>query len=113
MWIAVNMSGGGKGTSMLEAKKLGMLAAVGLFLVTVVAAILVAKFYLFSSDSEQTPSEATAASPSSAAPASQIQVGILISQFTAPGPHRDVLLHGYDGQTRPIDELRDPQIHLI
>jgi len=107
------MSGGGKGTSMLEAKKLGMLAAVGLFLATVVAAILVAKFYLFSSDSEQTPSEATAASPSSAAPASQIQVGILISQFTATGPHRDVLLHGYDGQTRPIDELRDPQIHLI
>jgi hypothetical protein len=106
------MNPGGKGTSMLEAKKLGMLAAVGLFLITVVAAILLAKFYLFSPDSQQAPSE-SAGTGSAAAPASQIQVGIMLSQFTATGPHRDVLLHGYDGQTRPISELHDPQIHLI
>ena len=95
---------------MLEPKKIGMLAAAGLFLITVVAAVFVVKDYVFSPDSDESIS-APAAAPAASGP--QIQVGVLLSYFTATGPHRDRVPHGYEGQIRPIPELRDPQIHLI
>ena len=45
---------------MLGPQKLALVAAVGLFLMTVLAAIFVAREYLFSSDSQETVSAPTA-----------------------------------------------------
>src|SRR5580658_2629614 len=95
---------------MLGPQKLALVAAVGLFLMTVLAAIFVAREYLFSSDSQETVSAPTAP-PTPGQP--QIQVGILLSQFTATGPHRQVNPYGYQTQLRPLATLRDPQIHLV
>jgi hypothetical protein len=94
---------------MADQRKLGILAALALFLVTLAGGILVVASYLWPAESEQT---ASTESPSITSP-NQIQVGIYLSTFTATGPHRSNRPYGYENQLRPVKFLRDPSIHLI
>jgi hypothetical protein len=98
---------------MPDKKKIGVLAAILLFLITVGAAIFVVKLYVFSSGSDE--SAGTAQNSATQAPAGQpqIQVGILLSDFSATGPHRQATAYGYQTQLRALKTLRDPQIHLV
>ena len=97
---------------MADKRKLGVLAAILLFLITAGAAFFVVKSYLWSGNSEDLPAEPTSAA---AAPATgpQIQVGIFLSDFSATGPHRQARPYGYQTQLRVVKSLRDPSIHLI
>jgi hypothetical protein len=98
---------------MADSKKAGVLAAIALLLITIGAAVFVIKTYVWPSDSSQSPAssapEQAAATPSGP----QIQVGVLISEYTATGPHRQATPYGYQTQLRPLKLLRDPAIHLV
>ncbi|MGD0387959.1 MAG: hypothetical protein ABSC42_03305 [Tepidisphaeraceae bacterium] len=95
---------------MPDKKKIGLLAAILLFLITICAAIFVVKIYLFSPGSDDSASTA----PAEAQPGQgQIQVGILLSDFSATGPHRQSAPYGYQTQLRALRTLRDPLIHLV
>ncbi len=99
---------------MADKRQLGVLAAVLLFLITAGAAFFVVKSYLWSSGSEDLPPDSSAAAPA-ATPATgpQIEVGILLSDFSATGPHRQATQYGYQTQLRAVRYLRDPSIHLV
>jgi len=100
---------------MANARKIGVLAAVALFLVTLGGGIFVVVWYLGPEGSGQTSSTVVQnQSADAAAPAAnQIQVGVFLSNFTATGPHRSDKPYGYETQLRPVKFLRDPSIHLI
>ncbi|MGD0464337.1 MAG: hypothetical protein ABSB74_17780 [Tepidisphaeraceae bacterium] len=100
---------------MANARKMGILAAVALFLVTLGAGIFVVAWYLWPEGSGQTAPEVVQNQPASAANpgANQIQVGLFLSNFTATGPHRSDKPYGYETQLRPVKLLRDPSIHLL
>jgi hypothetical protein len=101
---------------MADKRQLGILAAVVLFAITLGAAFFVVRSYLWSSGSEDLPATASNGGPSAAANAAtgpQIQVGILLSDFSATGPHRQATQYGYQTQLRAVRYLRDPSIHLV
>jgi hypothetical protein len=97
---------------MADKRKLGVLAAILLFLVTAAAAVFVLKSYLWSSGQEDMPA-APASEAAGQATGPQIQVGILLSDFSATGPHRQAKAYGYQTQLRAVKALHDPAIHLI
>jgi hypothetical protein len=98
---------------MPDKKKIGLLAAMLLFLITVGAAVFVVKLYLFSPGSDDSAGTAQNAAPEAQPGQSQIQVGILLSDFSATGPHRQSTPYGYQTQLRALKTLRDPLIHLV
>lgn len=99
---------------MADKKTVGILAAVCLFLLTAASAFFVIKSYFGSGGSEAAPAASSSSSaPQTAATGPQIQVGILLSDFTANGPHRQATKYGYQTQLRDVKALRDPSIHLI
>ena len=101
---------------MADKRQLGILAAVVLFAITLGAAFFVVKSYLWSSGSEDLPVTTSNGGPSAAANGAtgpQIQVGILLSDFSATGPHRQATQYGYQTQLRAVRYLRDPSIHLV
>jgi hypothetical protein len=100
---------------MADKRQVGILAAILLFVITVGAAFFVIKSYLWSSGSEDLPPDANAAPSAAAAQGTgpQIQVGILLSDFSATGPHRQATQYGYQTQLRVVKYLRDPSIHLV
>ena len=98
---------------MPDNKKIGLVAAILLFLVTVGAAVFVVREYLLSSGSEESAPPAQNAAPELPTGQGQIQVGILLSDFSATGPHRQSAPYGYQTQLRAVRTLRDPLIHLV
>jgi hypothetical protein len=97
---------------MADKKTVGILAAILLFLLTAGAAVLVVRSYLWSGGSEDLPEASNAPAPT-APTGPQIEVGILLSDFSANGPHRQANKYGYQTQLRDVKPLRDPSIHLI
>jgi hypothetical protein len=98
---------------MANSKKLGVVGAIFLLLVTLGAAGFVVKWYVWPSDDGETSSSTGGPSADISAVPGQIQVGVLLSEFTAIGPHRGASPYGYPIQLRAAHALRDPSIHLI
>ncbi len=100
---------------MANPRKMGVLAAVALFLVTLGAGVFVVAWYLWPEGSGQAGSVVDQNNPAAAAGLgnNQIQVGFFLSHFTATGPHRSDKPYGYETQLRPLRLLRDASIRLI
>jgi len=81
--------------------------------VTLGAAVFVVKWYVWPPDDGETSVTEQNASPEATPRTDQIQVGVLLSQFTATGPHRGASPYGYPIQLRAERTLHDPSIHLI
>jgi hypothetical protein len=99
--------------AMANSKRLGVVAAILMLLVTLGAAIFVVKWYVWPSDTNGTSASSQTPSGDANAAANQIQVGVLLSEFTAIGPHRGASPYGYPIQLRAANALHDPSIHLI
>jgi hypothetical protein len=99
---------------MPNSRKLGIAAAILLFLITVGAAFFVVKSYMLPDDmGEPAPPPAPSASTASVPVGDQIRVGVFLSNFSATGPHRQATPYGYDTQLRAVHTLHDPAIHLV
>jgi hypothetical protein len=100
---------------MVNSRKMGIVAALLLFLVTVGAAVFVVKWYVWPEGSDQSDSSAAQnqVGEVGGAGGNQIQVGVLLSYFSATGPHRQSAPYGYQTQIRAAKELHDGSIHLI
>jgi hypothetical protein len=97
--------------AMANQRKMGILAAVALFVITLGAGIFVVAWYVWPEGSTQTAPIVVSDAP--AAGVNQIQVGVYLSTFTATGPHRSQRPYGYETQLRAVKFLIDPSIHLI
>jgi hypothetical protein len=99
---------------MADKRQLGVIAAILLFVITAGAAFFVVKSYLWSGGSEDLPQSSSSTPAPAAAPnPSQIQVGVLLSDFSATGPHRQANPYGYQTQLRALKSLHDPSIALV
>src|ERR1700722_15129967 len=94
---------------MQNKQKLGLAAAILLLIITAAAAFFVIKFWSGTTDDISPIAPDTAAVP--AGP--KIQVGILLSDFSATGPRRQAAPYGYQGQLRAFRSLHDPRLHLV
>jgi hypothetical protein len=92
-------------------RKVGVIAAILLFVITIGAAVFVVRSFLLPDDAGQSPAGPSA--PAAVAGPEQIQVGIYLSNFSATGPHRQATPYGYDAQLRALHSLHDPSIHLV
>jgi hypothetical protein len=84
---------------------LGIAIATLLLLISLTAAAIVARVYVF-------PPQPTKPAASDN-PVDTIKVGILLSAFTANGPHWQRQPYGYAPQVRIISALQDPSLRLI
>ena len=99
---------------MPNSRKLGIAAAILLFLITVGAAFFVVKSFILPDDVGGSIPAPAPSAPTPAVPAvDQIRVGVFLSNYSATGPHRQPSPYGYDAQLRAIHTLRDPAIHLV
>jgi hypothetical protein len=96
---------------MPSSRKLGVVAAIVLFFITVGAAVFVVKSYLMPDETGE--SAAGPSAPPTVAAPGQIQVGIYLSDFSATGPHRQATPYGYVAQLRPLHSLHDESIRLL
>jgi hypothetical protein len=96
---------------MPNSKKLGVIAAIFLFLITIGAAIFVVESYLIPGDNGESAA-GPGGTPVVVNP-DQIRVGVYLSDFSATGPHRQAQPYGYQAQLRAVHTLRDGSIRLI
>jgi hypothetical protein len=90
---------------MKNPRNVGIAVATLMLVTALAAAAIVVRAYVFPPRPEQ-----SAASDNSAPP---IKVGILLSEFTATGPHWTRQPYGYEPQIRIVASLQDPSLRLI
>jgi RNA polymerase sigma factor (sigma-70 family) len=102
---------------MATAKKTALAAAIVLLLLTTGAAVFVGITYFWNSGDTATAPDAQSTAPiasGAATPGSnRIKVGVLLSDYTANGPHWIPNNYGWRDQLLPVRALRDPSIELI
>ncbi|MGD0768842.1 MAG: sigma-70 family RNA polymerase sigma factor [Tepidisphaeraceae bacterium] len=106
---------------MATAKKTALAAAIVLLLLTSGAAVFVGITYFGNSNDTAAapdahggaPIAADTATPGSPAGSNRIKVGILLSDYTANGPHWISTRYGWKDQLIPVRALRDSSIEVI